>query len=136
MRVQPGTFDPSGASDEAALVRLRDTMTQEVERIFRLMKLLLPGPDLHSAYEGLRSSAPDIRANAVEYLEHALPPRMRELLMPLLDNEVSVDERIAIAERMAGTVGASEQMLAALAASEELRAAARDAANRLEGRSR
>ena len=100
------------------------------------MKLLLPGPDLHSAYEGLRSSAPDIRANAVEYLEHALPPRMRELLMPLLDNEVSVDERIAIAERMAGTVGASEQMLAALAASEELRAAARDAANRLEGRSR
>ncbi|MBZ5555890.1 MAG: HEAT repeat domain-containing protein [Acidobacteriia bacterium] len=131
-----GTFDPSGASDEAALVRLRDTMTQEVERIFRLMKLLLPGPDLHSAYEGLRSSAPDIRANAVEYLEHALPPRMRELLMPLLDNEVSVDERIAIAERMAGTVGASEQMLAALAASEELRAAARDAANRLEGRSR
>jgi hypothetical protein len=129
-----GTFDPTGASDEAARVRLRETMGQEVERIFRFMKLLLPGPDLHSAYKGLQSSAPDIRANAVEYLEHALPPRMRELLLPLLDNEVSVDERIAIAERMAGTVHASEQMLAALAASEELRAAARDAATKLEDR--
>ncbi|MBI3401138.1 MAG: HEAT repeat domain-containing protein [Acidobacteria bacterium] len=128
------TFDPAGASDEAARVRLRETMGQEVERIFRFMKLLLPGPDLHSAYEGLQSSAPDIRANAVEYLEHALPPRMRELLLPLLDSEVSVDERIAIAERMAGTLHASEQMLAALAASEELRAAARDAASRLEDR--
>ncbi len=130
-----GTFDPAGASDEAARVRLRETMAQEVERIFRFMKLLLPGPDLHSAYDGLQSSAPDIRANAVEYLEHALPPRMRELLLPLLDNEVSVDERIAIAERMAGTLHASEQMLAALAASEELRAAARDATSRLEERS-
>jgi AAA family ATP:ADP antiporter len=129
-----GTFDPAGASDDAAQLRLRETMTQEVERIFRYMKLLLPGPDLHSAYEGLHSSEPDIRANAVEYLEHALPPRMRELLMPLLDSEVGVDERIAIAGRMAGTLDASEQMLAALAASEELRAAARDAANRLEGR--
>ena len=129
-----GTFDPTGASDEAARVRLRETMAQEVERIFRFMKLLLPGPDLHSAYEGLQSSAPDIRANAVEYLEHALPPRMRELLLPLLDNEVGVDERIAIAERMAGTLHASEQMLAALAASEELRAAARDAAIRLKNR--
>lgn len=129
-----GTFDPAGKSDEAARVRLRETMHQEVERIFRFMKLLLPGPDLHSAYEGLQSSAPDIRANAIEYLEHALPPRMRELLLPLLDNDVTVDERIAIAQRMAGTLDASEQMLAAVAASEELRAAARDAAHRLEDR--
>ncbi|MBI3491125.1 MAG: HEAT repeat domain-containing protein, partial [Acidobacteria bacterium] len=129
-----GTFDPTGVSDAAARARLGETMALEVERIFRLMKLLLPGPDLHSAHEGLQSAAPDIRANAIEYLEHALPPRMRELLLPLLDNEVSVDDRIAIAGRMAGTLGASEQMLAALAASEELREAARDAARRLEDR--
>ena len=42
-------------------------------------------------------------ANALEFLEHALPARLRTMLLPLIDGEVSVDGRIAIAERMVGT---------------------------------
>jgi hypothetical protein len=97
------------------------------------MKLLLPEHDLHSAYFGLQSDSSVIHANALEFLEQALPPQMRNLLLPLIDSEVSLGERIKLAERMVGaTVETSEQALAAFAASDELlRDAARHAAQRL-----
>ena len=48
-------------------------MDEELERIFRLMKLLLPEHDLHSAYFGLQSDNALVHSNALEFLEHALP---------------------------------------------------------------
>ena len=97
------------------------------------MKLLLPEHDLHSAYFGLQSGNALIHANALEFLEQALPPQMRNLLLPLIDSEISLGERIKIAERMVGaTLETSEQALAAFAAGDELlRTAARDAEERL-----
>ena len=97
------------------------------------MKLLLPEHDLHSAYFGLQSGSAVVHANALEFLEQALPPQMRSLLLPLIDSEVSLGERIKIADRMVGsTLETSEQALAAFAASDELlRTAARHAEQRL-----
>jgi AAA family ATP:ADP antiporter len=81
----------------------QEEMGREVERIFRLVKLLLPDHDLHSAYVGVQSTNPTAHANALEFLEHALPPRLRTTLLPLIDPEVSIEERIAIAGRMLGS---------------------------------
>jgi AAA family ATP:ADP antiporter len=89
----------SGADMDAA----REEMAREVERIFRLVKLLLPNHDLHSAYVGVQSDNHAVHANALEFLDHALPPRLRTSLLPLIDSEVSVEDRIAIAERMLGS---------------------------------
>jgi hypothetical protein len=94
------------------------------------MKLMLPEHDLHSAYVGLQSGTPSVRANAVEFLEHALPVRLRTLLLPLIDSEVTLVERIRIADRMVGaTAETSEQALAAFTASDEM---LRDAARKAE----
>jgi len=89
--------------DLAGAASLQDEMVHEVERVFRLMKLLFPDEDMHSVYVGLRSGTPTVRANALEFLEHALPPQIRDVLLPLVDTDVSVAERVQLAERMIGT---------------------------------
>ena len=119
--------------NEPALQQVKESMSRELERIFRLMKLLLPEHDLHSAYVGLQSGSAAVHANALEFLEHALPPQLRSLLLPLIDSEVNLAERIKLAERMVGaTRETSEQALAALAASDQLlREVAANAARQL-----
>lgn len=107
--------------NEPSIEQVKASMSHELERIFRLMKLLLPEHDLHSAYVGLQSGSATVHANAIEFLEHALPPQLRSLVLPLIDSEVSLADRIHLAERMVGaTRETSEQALAAIAASGEL----------------
>jgi hypothetical protein len=112
---------------DQSLQAVRTSMRRELERIFRLMKLLSPEHDLHSAYVGLQSGNAVVHANAIEFLEHALPPQLRMLLLPLIDSEVKLVDRIRLAERMVGsTLETSEQALAAFAASDELLRGAAD----------
>jgi AAA family ATP:ADP antiporter len=106
--------------DDPVLQALRQTMDQELERIFRVMKLLFPGIALHDAYVGVRSSNPLVRANALEFLENVLKPELRQVLVPLLDSQVSVDERIALANRLVGApLETTEQAVATLLASND-----------------
>jgi hypothetical protein len=80
---------------------------------------MFPQHDMHSAYFGLQSGNPLVHANSLEFLEHALPARLRTLLLPLIDSEVTIEERIRIADRMVGaTVETSEQALAAFIATD------------------
>lgn len=82
---------------------LHDSMTHEVERIFRLIKLLLPEYDLHSAFVGLQSDNRAVHDNALEFLEHVLQPSLRNLLVPLLDSAVSIAQRVELATETLGT---------------------------------
>ncbi len=77
-------------------------MKQDMERIFRLMKLLAPEQSLQTAYLGLQSKDPITRANALEYLDNTLKPQLRNLLVPLIDSDVSDAERARLAERFLG----------------------------------
>src|SRR5689334_9049443 len=52
--------------DDPGLDGIRKSMDQELERMFRLMALIVPGPGLHDAYVGVRSGNPTIRENALE----------------------------------------------------------------------
>ena len=81
---------------------LQRAMNDEVERIFRLMKLLFPSLDLQNAYLGIQSPDPVTHANALEFLDNTLNPQLRPLLVPLIDSEVSVAERIRLADRFLG----------------------------------
>lgn len=90
---------PPGDPLVAAVTR---SMAAEIERIFRLIGLLTRQDDLHSAYVGVRAVDSSVRANAVELLEHAVPPAFRRLVLPLVDPGVTVRERIALADRLVG----------------------------------
>ena len=79
---------------------LKAAMEQELERIFRLLKLLFPHQDLHSAYVGVQSTNPIVHDNALEFLENILSPQLRTQLVPLLDSAVPTADRVALAHRM------------------------------------
>ena len=55
---------------------LRESMEKETERIFRLLKILYPQYDMHSAYVGLQSTDPVVHDNAVEFMDSVLPPEV------------------------------------------------------------
>jgi ATP:ADP antiporter, AAA family len=106
------------APDDPILEALGRSMEQELERIFRLMALLFRGSALHDAYVGLRSTSSAMRANALEFLDNVLQPDLRRVLVPLLDSQVTIEERIAIADRLVGApVGTAEEAVATLLAS-------------------
>jgi ATP:ADP antiporter, AAA family len=90
--------DPKPVTDA-----LNEAMDKELERIFRLLKLLFPRQDLHSAYVGVQSTNPVVHDNALEFLENVLQPQMRTLLLPLLDSEVPVTQRVELATKVLGT---------------------------------
>ncbi len=74
---------------DPVLQALRHAMEQELERVFRLMALLYPEGGLHDAYVGLRAANPIVRANALEFLDNVLQPELRQVLVPLLDAQVT-----------------------------------------------
>ena len=116
-----GPLQSSLKNDDAVLEALRHSIEQEVERIFRLMALLLPEvPGLHDAYVGVRSTNPIVRANSLEFLENVLKPDLRNALVPLLDSHVTVEERIALADRLVGApLETTEQSVATMLSSED-----------------
>jgi ATP:ADP antiporter, AAA family len=91
-----------GASSGNVDETLKQSMIEEVERIFRLMKLMFPALDLQNAYMGIQSSDPVTHANALEFLDNTLTPYLRARLVPLIDSEVSLEERIKLADRFLG----------------------------------
>jgi AAA family ATP:ADP antiporter len=106
--------------DDPVLQAMHHAMDQELDRIFRLMGLLLPFVGLHDAYIGLRSSDELVRANSLELLDNVLEPELRQLLVPLLDGQVSTNERIAIANRLVGApLDTAEQAVETLLSSED-----------------
>ncbi len=97
-----GTLSTALDDPSPVIAPLRDAMDRELERIFRLMKLLFPTQDLHSAYVGVQSANPVVHDNALEFLENVLQPQLRTLLLPLIDGRVPIARRIELATRVLG----------------------------------
>ena len=91
-----------GAEGGVAGPARKAAMTDELERIFRLVKLLYPLIDLESAFAGVQARDPATHANALEFLDNTLTPRLRSLLVPLVDSDLTVAERIRLADQFLG----------------------------------
>jgi len=97
-----GALQRHGAAPEVVVHALRDAIDHETERIFRLLKVLYPAADMHSAYVGLQSNNPVVHDNALEFVEAVLTRELRALLVPLLDRGITADERIQFADHLVG----------------------------------
>jgi AAA family ATP:ADP antiporter len=99
---------------------LRESMDKESERIFRLLKILYPQYDMHSAYVGLESTDPVVHDNAVEFMDSVLPPEVRQVIIPLFDRDVTVANRIEMANKMLGSsIGDREEAIEVMAQSQD-----------------
>jgi hypothetical protein len=92
----------------------------ELERIFRLLKMLYPQHDLKSAFVALRSSEKAERDSALEFIDNALKLSIRRLLVPLLDGEIGLQEKVAFANSVLGaTIDSTDDALLALVRAED-----------------
>jgi HEAT repeat protein len=108
-------FGGADGNEDPVARALTESMQQELERIFRLVALLYPRLDVHSAYLGLQSKNVSVYDNALEFLDNVLKPQLREMLVPLLDGRVTVSERARLAQKMVRTkIENQEQAVAAL----------------------
>ena len=110
------------ATDGVAPVEraLKESMNQELERIFRLLSLLHPRLDLHSAYVGLQSTSVAVHDNALEFLDNVLKSQLKDMLVPLLDSKVTIAERAQLAHRLVHTeIETQEQAVAEMVASDD-----------------
>jgi hypothetical protein len=115
-----GILGSSLESDDTVVRTLRESMNNEVERIFRLLRLMFPHVDFHSAHFGLQSTSRTVHDNALEFLDNILKPQFRNLLVPLLDKDVSIQERVSLANKNVGLkVESREEAVAALVCSED-----------------
>ena len=116
-----GTLGASLEDDTNPIAHgLRESIEKEAERIFRLLKILYPQYDMHSAYVGLQSNDPVVHDNAVEFLDSVLPPEVRAVVIPLFDREVPVTARIEAANRMLGaSLGDREEAIEVMALSQD-----------------
>jgi ATP:ADP antiporter, AAA family len=115
-----GMLGAAAQSEDPVARALKESMDQELERVFRLMSLLHPHLDVHTAYLGLQSKNLSVYDNALEFLENILKSPLREMLMPLLDGRVSVSERVGMANRMVrAKIESQEEAVAALVCSED-----------------
>ncbi len=64
---------------------LEKRLDASMERIFRLLGLKYPPEDVISIYEGVQSPQPDLRANALEYLDNLLDSGLKKVLIPIVE---------------------------------------------------
>jgi hypothetical protein len=65
---------------------VRDRSSRSLEHVFGLLALFLPEEPLRLAFRGLHTDDEKLRGTALEYLESALPPAIREGLWPYLED--------------------------------------------------
>jgi AAA family ATP:ADP antiporter len=97
-----GALQRHNAAPDAIEQALVDGIAHETERVFRLLKLLYPAADMHSAYVGLQSDNVVVHDHALEFVDTVLSPALRELLIPLLDKDITADARVQVADHVTG----------------------------------
>lgn len=65
--------------------QLLDRADRNLEHLFTLLALLLPGDAVRIAFRALHTDDRQLRGTAFEYLESATPAHTRHLLLPLLE---------------------------------------------------
>lgn len=79
---------------------LREQIRRNLERVSRLLGLIYPPDDLYATYQGFSSHSATVRANAMELLDNIFEGVDRRLVLTLMDEDISMKERIKIASEM------------------------------------
>ena len=64
---------------------LEQRLDHNLERIFLLLGLKYPPEDIHNAYQSLHSKKPDIRENAIDFLDNLLESNLKKAIIPVVE---------------------------------------------------
>ena len=65
---------------------LKERASRSLEHVFTMLSLIMPPQPLRVAFRGLFAEDAHLRGTALEYLETALPPAVREKVWPFIDS--------------------------------------------------
>jgi AAA family ATP:ADP antiporter len=103
--------------EDPAVQGVHQAIQHERERILGLMAPLLSTMDIASVATALRSPTAAVRASALELIDNVLPSELRQLVLPLVDSQVSTEERVARADKFVGAgVGSQAEAVHAMVA--------------------
>ena len=68
---------------------LQERLKERVDSIFRLLELVYPQREISDAYYGTLSGSPELRSNAIEFLDSRLGNPVRQILLPVLEDSGS-----------------------------------------------
>ena len=74
--------------------RIEKRLDVNLSHIFSLLGLKYPAGDIQRAYRGLISDQPDLRANAIEFLDNVLETDLKRTIIPIVETAL-VDRMIA-----------------------------------------
>ncbi len=77
--------DQAKKARKLLIVALEEKLENNLERIFRLLGLHYPPKDMYDAYLGIKSDKSRLRANSVEFLDNILDPKLKRILIPIVD---------------------------------------------------
>ena len=112
--------DEGDRAEQFLALVLRERTAQAFNRVFRRLGLLYAPRPMFSAYLATLSDSVRVRANAAEYIERALSPDLRELVMPLLPGARREAQFELAANRYGLRHMTSQESLAALVESDDL----------------
>ncbi len=70
---------------KSLIVLLERRLDGNLERIFRLLGLKYPFDDILNIYQGIQSKKPDMRINALEFLDNLLETNLKRVLVPIVE---------------------------------------------------
>lgn len=87
---------PIREAQQLFIKALESRLDNNFERIFRLLGLKYPPDDIYTAYQGIKSSNPDARVNALEFLDNVLEKKIKKRIIPIIERTMahSLTERV------------------------------------------
>ena len=102
------------------LVRvLEQRLDNNLKRIFRLLGLIYAPEDIENAYLGIKSKKPDVRINAIEFLDNLLDVNLKKVIIPIAESALVDAIMEDSAERLGFKTKSEYECLAMLLASED-----------------
>jgi AAA family ATP:ADP antiporter len=98
IRSQPG--DNLSPHRRALSVAIEKRLDRNLERIFRLLGLKYPAENIYEVYRGLQSNQPEVRINAVEFLDNVLETDLKRTIIPIIETPLIDTVIDQIIERM------------------------------------
>ena len=82
--------EPESQQARISLIALLERrLDGNLERIFRLLGLKYDPEDIIPIYKGIQNKKPDMRINAIEFLDNLLEPSLKKVLMPIVDTALT-----------------------------------------------
>lgn len=77
------------AARQQLIKAVEEKLDFNLERIFRLLGLKYPPDDIYKAYLGIRQeNEPDLRINAVEFLDNLLDTGLKKVIIPIVETTI------------------------------------------------